>query len=223
MPTIQEIQQRCRALAGTPAPAVVAPVKNDPKYWFAKTFTDDEVAEIKRLYEQKCSELVSKNGLFNHQVSIALKAWVGDLGEMAFSELLSGPYKYIDGIHFIRHTKQDYYDNRDFTLVGDKYSMEIDVKTSSGNYDPKLIHTGHVSQAHYEKLKKVDYPINTLVFANYNMTSRTVHIIGFLPKKEFFDLAIFMDVGDKHNEVTCKSPMWIVDYEQLRPFRKVVG
>lgn len=222
MPTIQEIQQRCLALAGNPAP-VVAP---DPTaHWFRRSFSPEEVAEFKRVRSEKDRAIERRYG---HQVAYGFampNAWAGSAGEAAFAELLQSVYQWTDGIHFTHWERDDDTDDRDFTLhqPPEKKPIEIDVKTRAINVDPRPDYEGNLKAEQYNKITDPRSVINTLVFVDYVLPQDLAIVFGWITVPEFKAKAVFRPKGSVAGKITVSHDMYCIRIDQLRPFRKVVG
>lgn len=190
--------------------------------WYTKTFTEKEILDAKNAGREKQIELSRKYGAYNNLVSESRYRWAGDLGEIAFFEMMTEKYGRIDGIDIIRHTTKSDYDDCDFT-ISSSLSLKIDVKTVIGNVEPRPEYYCNVNAIQMEKIKRQDSPVNTLVFAQFCAPSRMVYIPGWMLKNEFVQRSRLIKSGAQSNKITINSDVWCLEYANLHPFKKALS
>ena len=210
-----------RALAGIAAP-IPASKPNTPNHWHQRVFTQQEIDDLKEASYKKQAVLASKYGAYNNLVQeCGTRGWSGDVGEIAFADMLEKHYGFVDGIHFTRWTTEEEIDRKDFTVGGFKQPLEIDVKTVVGNVVPKLEYFGNVNAIQLQKLNSQN-DVNCLVFCQYVVPTLTCFVMGWIMKDEFPAVSHFVKAGEVTNKITANSDMHCVEYAKLRPFRKVI-
>lgn len=163
--------------------------------WFDVEFSDEEVREAKKRREYKDSNKWGDH--FDSETR-----WVGYLGEIAFRAWLN---QY--GFAYKHWNQRDAKDTRDFTFG----KLEIDVKTTSTKYPPKMFYGVEVlvSQLGNEN-------VNAYVFCRYNLENNVATVLGWLPKDEFIEKSIERKAGDKVTEsFTVRADMLEVKIQQL--------
>lgn len=187
---------------------------------YTKHFLNDQIQELKDQRNKKAADLAKKYGAYNNLVYDVRTRWVGDAGELAFYDLMTIRYGYIDGISLIHHTTRDDIDDRDFTIV-DQKKFEIDVKTMAVNCDPMDDYWVNMNQTQYRKLMRDDNKVNMLVFCYYHQQKQTATIVGWLFKKEFADIAVFKEAGEKSDKMTIQTDCYCCQIQDLRDFSKI--
>lgn len=143
--------------------------------------------------------------------------WVGEPCERLFAGYLK-----LHNIAYIRWTKEEIKDDRDFSCYGANITLEIDVKTTSGSGPIKPFYTFYVGEDQYNRIMAPDSITNCFVFAYYERITGRATIEGFLSKDEFKAKAIYYRKGDVRGVTTLKSSDYAVRVDQIRPIGEIL-
>lgn len=216
--TIPEIQERLRTGKVQPYPP---PIPNSPRHWYEQQFSEEQLWQAQCRAKKKQSTLAKKYGAFNNLVQDSGTRWVGDLGEIAFADMLKTHYGFVENIDFTRWTNEEDIDRRDFSLVLPQRTLEIDVKTMTTSVKPLLKYRSNVNARQWRKIE-FDSQVNCLVFCYFVKPLNTVYVLGWLLKEEFIAKATFVKAGEMTHKIRANTDLYTIENEKLRPFSKVL-